>query len=137
MANLTITATGVLPGANARINHTYVAGEAVTAGQSAYLKPSDSKLWLAQCDGNTDEATIAGICLNGAAAGQPVSLQEEGDITIGATVVVGATYVVSATAGGICPVADLATTNKLSYIGYGISATQIRLNRKTTGIALP
>ena len=115
---------------------TGIAGAAVTAGQAVYQNSSDSKFYLAQCDGTTAEATVYGIALNNAAAGQYLTVQTGGDITIGATVTVGTTYVVSANAGGIAPQADLVSTNKLSYIGYGKTTSVLTINRTTTGVTL-
>lgn len=132
MADLIITAANVV-----RVNGTTksdkVFGETCTAGQTVVLKETDSRWWKA--DNNVDAATasIGGIALNGGAAGQPAVVLQNGDVTIGATVAVGSTYVVSATAGGICPIADLASTNFVSYVGYAISTTVLRLNILPTG----
>jgi len=136
MADLTITAASVAKSTGAVENKQYVAGETITAGQAVYLKSSDSKWWKAQADGTSAEADAIGIALNGAAAGQPVSVQTAGAITIGATIAVGTTYVVSATAGGIAPVADLASTNYLTYLAYGSAAGVLTLNVKSTAIQL-
>lgn len=132
MADLSITAASVV-----RVNGTTksdkVFGETCAAGQPVYLKEADSRWWKA--DNNVDAATaaIGGITLNGGAAGQPAVVLQNGDVTIGATLAVGGTYVVSSTAGGICPIADLASTNYVSYVGYAISTTVLRLNILPTG----
>jgi hypothetical protein len=133
MADLTVTATTVVPLTDARILQG-IAGEAITAGQSLYVKAADSKLWKAQCDGTVEEATCAGIALNGAAANQTVAYIEGGSLNIGATTSKATTYVVSATAGGIAPQADLIATNRISYVGYATDTTgTLVLNRRLTG----
>lgn len=137
MADLSITAANVAVSASARVNNTANAGETITAGMSVYLKAADGRWWKAQCDGVIAESgsgVLRGIALHGSLAGQPLAVMEAGDIVIGATVTVGTEYYVSATAGGICPVADLASTNYLTIVGYAITTTVIRLLMTATGI---
>lgn len=139
MADITVTATSVLPGSGAAVDRTGYFGEAVTAGQSVYKKSSDTKWYKAQADGTAEESGASpalglGVALNGGAAGQPAAVQTSGPITIGGTVVPATVYVVSTTYGGIAPDADLVSTNRLTVLGYGISATQIQLAPAPTGI---
>lgn len=133
MADLAITAANVTTSSTSITTGT--AGAAVTAGQAVYQN-SDGKYYLAQCDGTSAEATVFGIALCNAAAGQPLTVQTGGDITIGATVAKGTTYVVSANAGGIAPQADLVSTNYLSYIGYGKTTSVLTINKTNTGVTL-
>jgi len=133
MADLTITATSVLVGADASVRQG-IAGETITAGQSLYIKAADSKLWKAQSDGTLEEATCAGVALNGAAVNQTVAYAEGGTINIGGTTAKTTTYVVSATAGGIAPQADLIATNRISYVGYATDTTgTFVIFRRVTG----
>lgn len=134
MADLTVTATSVVKGTGAVINKDYLAGETITAGQAVYLKESDGKLWKAQADGTAAEAAFIGIALNGAAAGQPVVILTSGSCTIGATVAVGGVYCVSATAGGICPVADLVSSDYVTIIGYGSTTAILYVDPVISGI---
>jgi predicted transcriptional regulator len=122
MADLTITATSVVPASGATTS-VGTAGEALTAGQAVYLKAADGRLWKAQCDSTDAEATVVGITLNGAAAGQPVSYQSAGTLNIGGTTAKTTYYVLSATAGGIAPQADLVSTNRIVHIGYSTATT--------------
>ncbi len=135
MADLTITAASVVISADARVNNSYVAGEAVTAGQVVYLKAADSRWWLSGTAGSAALAQVGGIALHGASAGQPLAVMEAGDITIGATIAAAVEYYVSNNVGGICPVADIGSADYLSIVGYGISTTVLRLMIKPTGIA--
>lgn len=137
MADLSITAANVVQYASARVNTSYLIGETITAGQVVYLKAADSRWWKSQCDGTAAESgsgVLRGIALNGGAAGQPAAVQEAGDIVIGATVTVGLEYYLSSTAGGICPIADLSSTNYLHIVGYGVSSTVVRLLMHASGI---
>lgn len=119
MADLTVTAASVLFTSGTK-ESSYNAGESVTAGQCVYL--SASSTWLkAQCDGTAVEAGSSdlGIALHAAGAGQPLAVAKTGStINIGATTSKNTVYFVSATAGGVMPVADLATGNRIARLGY-------------------
>jgi hypothetical protein len=142
MAALTVTATQVLPGAAADtippVFETAIAGAAITAGQPVYLdaaglyQPADS-------DSSALTATVVGMALNGAAAGQPVRVQTAGDVTMGAGAApaVGTLYCVGPTAGDVVPVADLANPSRVSLIGVGIAGNKIRLRPWATGQVVP
>lgn len=133
MSDISITAANVLPGTDAYWE-TGTFGAAVTAGQVVYKLSTDNKFYPAECD-TLAKIDAFGIALVGGSAGQPAVIQKRGSITIGGTVVVGTIYCLSATLGGICPNADLASTNYVTVIGVGISATVIQLALNTTGIA--
>lgn len=142
MADLTVTVASVQsPGANGTVNTAYNAGTTITAGQSVYLAANSTWL-LAQADGTTIEAGSSsfGIAMHGSLSGQPLAVQTAGYITIGATVVVGKLYVISATAGGVCPIADITTTGHyVTIIGIGRSSSIIDTTdvKKYTGITIP
>lgn len=129
MANVAITAANVAPGADA-IFETGVSGATITAGQCVYKDASDSnKFKLCDNDSGTAAArTPYGIAVGGASNNQRLSVQTQGDITIGGTVVPGFIYVPSATAGAIAPSADLVATNYTSVLGVARSATVIALS---------
>jgi predicted transcriptional regulator len=133
MADVSITPANVVPGADAQpLNG--ISGETITAGMAVYLKSSDGRYWKSQMDGTAAEAAIAGIATTGSSAGQNVVVQIGGTLTIGGTVVAGTVYIVSATAGGICPVADIASTNYLSIVGYATTAAIIVVTKQATGV---
>jgi len=140
MANLAITASQVNQIDGGQFDGT--AGETVTAGQVVYLKASDNRLWLATANASSVVAlaTVKGIALHGASAGQPLRIQTSGTIEVGAaaTVVVGKTYVLSATAGAICPDADISTTAYYkSILGVGTTAARIALAVNNSGAQIP
>lgn len=102
------------------------AGETITAGMPVYLDSTTTKYF--KSDNNAaGKKTSAGIALNGASNGQPISVQTGGAITIGATVTVAASYYVSANAGMICPAGDLATGSDVILLGVAISTTVIQM----------
>lgn len=136
MADLIITAANVVAGAGAR-STTGTAGATITAGQAVYLDAADGRYKLA----DTDSATAGvrapvGIALNGASAGQPVSVIVSGPVTIGAAVTAGVAYYLSGNPGGICPVADVAPGDYPAIIGMAISATVLDVKIQAPGVVL-
>lgn len=133
MADITITATSVVPSTGAVINKERVAGETVTAGQPVYLKSSDNKWWKTDSDDTEATAQVIGIALHAASANQPLAVQTGGLLTIGATIAAGVFYYVSNNAGGICPVADLGSNDWVSVVGYGSSTSVLVVHPLYTG----
>ena len=85
-------------------------GETVTAGQVLYQSSTDARFYLADVN-VAGKTVIAGIAINGGAAGQPALVcTEDPNFTPGFTLSTSAPfYVASATAGGIAPVGDVTT----------------------------
>lgn len=136
MADLTITAANVASGAGAVKVHG-TAGASITAGQAVYLDASDERLKLTDANGaSAGMKDVYGVALHAAAAGQPLTVQRGGSITIGGTVTAGTIYVASATPGGIAPAADLASGHTVSIIGVATSASVIALAINNSGAAL-
>jgi hypothetical protein len=138
MANLAITAAQVEAGENADfLNGT--AGEAVTAGQVCYQSARDHLLRLASATGGAAAATVKGVALHDAAARQPLKLQTDGDIIVGAGAAPdeGALYILSATAGAIAEAGDLASGMYTSVIGVGGPNDTITLTLAAPGHQVP
>lgn len=136
MADLSITASSVVPGADAAFE-TGLAGEAIAAGKAAAFNPA-TNLWML-ADNNSATAalkSVRGVAVCSCAAGQPVTVQKSGSLTIGATVTPGTAYYLSDTAGGICPLADLASGEGVSLIGIATSASVLALSVKNTGATI-
>lgn len=136
MADLTITATQVLPTTSTRYSIVKV-GEAVTHGQPLYKKASDGLYYKADADAEASAAAEGVAMSEAVASGQPIVMAVSGDITLGAGAAPAAAteYYVSPTAGGLCPEADVLSGDYLTRIGYGIGSNQIRLDIKVSGIA--
>ena len=134
MADLTITAASVAAGANAALVNQYLAGATITQGQAVYVDSTTNTVKLADADALASSAAT-GIALNAASAGQPITYQRYGNITIGATVAVGVAYYVSTTAGAICLESDLSTGNFPHFLGFATSTTVIALDPKACGVA--
>lgn len=133
MADLVVTATAVVQGANTPTKRGTL-GETVTAGQAVYLKTADQLIYKADANVTAAEAVVVGIALNGGVAGQRVAYQTGGRITIGATTNVGTVYMLSATAGGICPYADLVGTDRTTRIGWAPTNATLDINILPTGL---
>src|SRR5688572_30418281 len=134
MADISITAANVASGAASSGVKTITgrAGGTITAGMPVYADASDNGDFKA-ADNNVSAAlaNVVGIALHGAADGQPLTIQTEGDINLGATLVVGETYVLSANAGGIAPIADI-STNYVTGIGIARTAAILQLKINAT-----
>lgn len=131
MADITVTAANVN-----RITGNLkrgVAAEAITAGQSVYINAS-GLVALADADAVLTAAAV-GIAECNAAAGQNVNYLTGGTMDVGATLTVGTTYVVSTTAGGIAPIADLASGDFTTILGIASAAGVLNLNIWASGIA--
>jgi hypothetical protein len=135
MADLTITAANVVAGSTATVVDG-TAGASITAGQVVYHDGATDTLKLADCDSGTAAVRSPyGIALHAAASGQPLAVLTAGPITIGATVAASGIYCLSATAGGICPAADLTTGNYTAVIGVATSTTVIDVKIHEAGVA--
>lgn len=134
MVDITVTAANVLPGAGA-LTEDGLAGSTITAGQACY-RDSDGTYKPADADGaSATIRTVRGIALNGGSAGQPIRIQRQGEITIGATMTAGVTYYLSNTPGGICPVADVGTGEYFHIIGIAKSTTVLLLSLAYSGVS--
>lgn len=133
MADITITAANVKAGGDA-ITRQGVAGESITAGQAVTL--STAGKFVKSDNDATGLKDVVGIALHAASADQPLTVQTGGSITIGATLTAGTAYYLSATAGGICPVADLVSGKDVILIGLATSTTVLQLRITDTGVTL-
>ena len=131
MADLTITAANVVPQAGSTIKSA-TAGVAIAAGQPIYINTTTNQAELADANALAS-AEVAGIAVNSAAAGQPVSYVSNGPVALGSVLTTGAVYVLSSTAGGLAPVADLSSTEYTSILGVASSATVLAVKINNTG----
>lgn len=134
MTDIAITAANVVKGSDAMIEHG-TAGATITAGQAVYLDTATGTYLLS--DNNaTGKKTVLGIALHGASASQPLTIQKRGDITIGGTLTAGSGYYLSSTAGGIAPVADIASGMDVVFLGLAKSASVLALDIRVPAVTL-
>jgi hypothetical protein len=109
-ADLSITTTSFVPGANAK-KQIGTAGAAITIGQLLYYDSTAGTWKLADANASATTAAVVAIAASAAASGQPVIyITEDDDLTLGATLSMSApVYALSGTAGGIAPSADITT----------------------------
>lgn len=138
MANLTLTASAVIPGSNAIIQ-TGVAGATIAAGDVLYKDTSDSnKLKLADAnDASAIVRAVAGIAVNSASAGQRVSyVTEDDNLTLGTTLfAIGDTLILSATAGKIAPDSDCASGMYKTILGIAVTTGAISFKPFAVSVA--
>ena len=141
MADVSVTAGSVLPGASAKIVQ-YTAGAAITTGQVVYYDSSTNTVKLADADLSLAAAAAIGIAVSTAAAANlPVLVNlEDDDFTVGGTLSLSITgqnnvYVASDTAGGIMPVGDLDVGDYVTFLGVAKSTTKMKLKPLAGGAA--
>lgn len=133
----TVTSSSVIPSADATLSRG-TAGVAITAGQ-ALFKDTDGTLKLYDANGTSPAYKFAGIACNSAAIGQPViyCTADPTGFAPGFTVAAGAIVIGSATAGNLCPAADLASGSYLVVVGVGIGSNKIIIQPLPAGVATP
>lgn len=135
MADLSITAANVVAASSATVIRG-VAAETVTAGK-VMARNAAGGFVLADSNSATAATRAAiGIALNGASAGQPLSVISEGALTAGATLTPGTDYWLSDTPGGLCPRADLASGEYPVLVGVATSASVLSVDIRNSGVAL-
>lgn len=134
MTDLVITNTAVVPGSNAVIDQGF-SGETIAAGKVVFLNTTTNR-WMLTDNNGTGTRSAKAIALNGASAGQPVTVQKGGDVTLGAVLTAGVAYYASGTPGGICPVADLVTGMDPILIGVAKSTSILSISIQDPGVTL-
>lgn len=133
MADAAVTAASVLPLSTPSPNKFLgTAGQACNAGDIMYQTNATNAWWFRA---NTSNALTAGS-QNGLAfalaaangAGQPVQLQNTGQIALGtASLVDGAQYTVSVNTGNIGSAFDRQTGQFDTYVGYALNTTTLQI----------
>jgi len=136
MVDIAITPANVIAGANAQ-RTSGTAGETIAAGKLLYQDPATRKYLLSDTNAAAvDARRPVGVALHGASLNQPITLLTSGDITIGATLVAGTDYYASDTPGGICPRADVGTTENVVLIGLAKSTSVLSVAIQVSGVTL-
>ena len=123
MADISITASSVLPGANTSISYgTLDSGVTVTQGQALYLK-ANGNLGLADSNGSEPANTFCGFAGSAGSPGQKITYYTSDNsnsaaYTCGGTVAAGDTIWLSDTPGGITKsYADIASGSTVIIVG--------------------
>ena len=136
MAALSQTAANVVSGSGTIRKLTVTAGGTITAGMPVYKDAADSNKYKAARANAAGTSTVAGIALTGSSNGQPLVIQTEGNINLGATLAVGETYYLSdAVAGQIVVYGDLGSTDYVVVLGVATTTSIMPLNIINSGVA--
>lgn len=131
MTALSITAANVVWQSGPKLGD-QVGGEAFDAGAAVYYNATTGKWLKAQADGTAAEAGAdgAGIALGSCDGdGGRVSIAVDGAIVSLGTGTAGVLYCPGTTAGALNPIADLASTNKVTPIALGIGSNKVQVQR--------
>ena len=134
MANLSITAANLRP--LSATTQSVLSGAAIAIGNVVYIDDTDSKAKLS--DANVVAAAkVLGVAIAATSAtDQKTLIATGGEITLGATLVAGTNYYLSATAGSICPEADLTTGDRKIRIGWARTTTAFVIDIEDTTVVL-
>lgn len=137
MADITITASSVLPSANATIA-LGVAGATITQGQVVYIDTAASNvLKLADADLSTAAAVVTGIALSAGSTGQVIRYATEDPAFVlgGAAMLAGDDVWLSDTAGGLTKTrAELEAGDTIVHMGVMTSTTVMNLKITIGGV---
>ena len=136
MADISQTAANVRSGSDAKFAD-IIAGEGLSPGNNLYKKASDSRGWGAIANDTAEKATLIGVTVGYASAGDKVPYQHSGKFNPGGTVTPGVTYGATATSKGIGPLTERTSGQYLSVLGPGVSATEIDIQIQNTGETVP
>jgi len=132
MADLSVTAANVV-GVSDIHTEKVTAGATITAGCPVYKDTSDSnKAKLTDCDASDAASVCNGIATHAALDEQPLVIQTQGVINVGATLTVGEVYMASGTAGKIAPHGDFTTGDRATIIGIAETAANLRLHIRSS-----
>lgn len=131
MSDLILSPNNVAKGSGTT-SQTYTAGATLVAGQTAYIDSNNR----AQAMSAVMTGSLEGLCLNAAVSGQTVTVCSDGPVTVATGgVVAGRPYFVSPTAGAMCIATDLQSGQYTNMVGFGISTTQIRIDKSSAQVA--
>lgn len=137
-ADLSITASSVVPSAQAnKANGT--AGDTIAAGETVFQDATDGNKFK-KADGNdSTKMPVYGMAINSASNGQPITvLLSDPNLTIGSHgQALGTPFFQSATAGKVCPLADVATGNQTTAILVILTSTTVVFKPLGPGGAVP
>ncbi|SRR6266496_3781010 len=136
MADIAVTAANVKIGAGgAPIPGN--SGGAFAAGDLV-AKNSNGDIVQADANGAAPINVPVGIALNSCpGAGQPCSYTNDAPALEGFTTTQGAVYVASANPGKVCPAADEASGNTVTFVGIGDAGNKMAVGMYAPGIAVP
>jgi hypothetical protein len=140
MADLTLTTIALAANASTPPTVTTdLADDTIALAAAIWADASDqSKMKNADANLSALGATVRGLALTPAVAGQWVSYITAGDVDLGsALLTMGVAYVLSRNAGKICPIADLASGDFLTIVGYPVTTQILRVRMVITGIQKP
>lgn len=139
MANLSITASAVVPSSGATRINGGTAGETIAAGETVFQDTTDGNKWKLADGNDVAKMPVGGIAINSASAGQPIAVcTADPALTIGTHgVALGTPYFQSATPGKVCPLADLASGNQTTCLLITLTTTTVRFGLLGPGGAIP
>ena len=125
----TISLAGLQLDPNNQFVTTFIANEAVVAGEVVFLD-TDGEVNKAI---NTDSAkdNVVGIAFQDADALNQCAVITQGIIQVSNTLVIGDTYILAAVAGDIMLATDILSTHFLTWVAGAVATDKLELSLKT------
>lgn len=131
MADYTISSIEI---ASARSRATNVQAKvAITEGEAVTLDSATGKYDLADASA-ASTATVAGLAVTSADADGYFLYVSAEEVDLGAILTAGDFVYLSATAGKLCPFADLVSTNVVTQIGHATTTSNLKINLVNTEV---
>ena len=131
MADYTISSIEV---ASSRSRATNVQAKvSISAGEAVYLDSATGKYDLADASA-ASTATVAGLAVTDAAIDGYFLYVSAEEVDLGAILTAGDFVYLSATAGKLCPFADLVSTNVVTQIGHATTTSNLKINLINTEV---
>lgn len=111
------------------------AGATIAATDMVYIDNSDGSAKLATANAAAS-AAFAGVSVNGSVSGNPINVAGPGTRITVSGLTKGVAYYLSATAGKICPFADLTSGKYVTLVGIADSATVLYIIGTARGITI-
>ncbi len=141
MADISVTASSVVPADANTVIARGTAGATLTAGQAVWADPAASyQIKPAVSTDQTQSNNVVGIALNGASTGQPVAYATSGNVTFNAVLTAATVYVLGGGSGGISASADLDSSSNTRYgvvLGISTSTSNLRVGIIKSGVLNP
>ncbi len=136
MADISVVPASVKVGDATSEIEVATAGATITEGDALFLDTTTNKYLVSDCTA-AGTNVVERFALSAATNGNPVQVMRPGTtIDFGATLTVAEIYVLSE-AGAIAPVADLASADYVTIVGYGESTSLMLFDPNVTGYVKP
>lgn len=125
----TISLAGLQLDPNNQFITTFIANEAVVAGEAVYLDTDGEVNKAINTDSAKDE--VVGIVIQDADALNQCGVITQGIVQVSNTLVIGDSYILAAVAGDVMLATDILSTHFLTWVAGVVATNKLELSLKT------